>query len=142
MFIGDGYLNPNEGLATRWKILGMVQEGIEGRKVARQRLEVAGFMIISRGCQFAREILLGSECAVCRVGRELDIKSNRAVIKGNCSEAPRCGDGLEKRMNFSFEHPSDEPSRILGCLNGYVETICSIRAPSVHLGHHLRESPV
>ena len=52
----------------------MVQEGIEGCKVARQRLEVAGFTIINRGCQFAREILLGSECVVCRVGRELDIK--------------------------------------------------------------------
>src|ERR1700691_5507797 len=113
MFIG-GYLKPNKGLTTRYGNFGLVQEGIEGCKIARHRLEVAGFTIIGRRCQFAREILLGSECVVCRAGRELDIKSSRAVIERNCSKAPRFGDGPEERMSFSFKHPSDELSRIAG----------------------------
>jgi hypothetical protein len=142
MFIGGGYLKPNKGLGTRQGNFGLVEEGIKDCKVVRQRLKVAGFTIIDRQCQFSRESLLGSECVVCRAGRELDIKSSRAVIEGKCSEAPRHGDGPEERVNFRFEHPADKVSRIAGSLNGFVEMICSICALSVQFGHHLRESPV
>ena len=84
--MGGGYLKPNKALGTRQGNFGLVEEGIKGCKLARQRLEVAGFTIIDRRCQFAREFLLGSECVVCRAGREFDIKSSRAVIEGKCSK--------------------------------------------------------